>query len=431
VLSARALLLAGLIVIVGIVATWLATPPLEVFWRLALLAGLVAIVVDGVLAARYRARGRVLDFRPLPLGREVRLRIALEITPPGATSLTVRTTLAHGLQSPDGLRTFDRPDTEPSTLEISVCAVSLGRLRRVQLPCRVLGPLGLTWWRTQIPLDTDLLVVPEPATRAALGVLATAQGIQSRGDIGYGVDLHQLRPYRSGDPRRSIDWKASARSNALITREMLVEHRQEVMLLIDAGRSSRAMLDSLPRLGHCVNMASRVIQLAAQADDHVGLVAFAGEPLLVCPPMRAATAGARLQRELSLLKSHAADSNPLLAALRLQTLVRHRTLVIVMTELDDPSVATQLTTALRLITQRHLVLVIDFDSAAVSALETAEPANWLDPYVALAAQEFRQAQRANALRLTRFGCRVQVFHPAYAEEGLARAYRSIRAERRL
>jgi uncharacterized protein (DUF58 family) len=111
--------------------------------------------------------------------------------------------------------------------------------------------------------------------------------------------------------------------------------------------------------------------------------------------------------------------------------VRHRTLIIVMTDLDDPAGATQLATALKLISQRHLALVVDFESASVEALATADPADWLDPYLALAAQEFRQAQRATMLRLARLGCRVVLTRPSYAEVEFGRAYEAIRAERRI
>jgi len=430
-LSSRALLFAGMVALVGVVATWLQTPELEAFWRLVLVAALLAVVIDSVLASRIRVRGHVVNSSPLPLGRQVKLRIDLEASSARPVAMSVRTFLAPDLHIADRVTTLEHSGGQPLSLYLDVRAVSLADQTGLSFPARVLGPLGLAWWRRQIPLDRTLRVIPDPATRSVQQLFASAPGAMSSRAVGFGVEFQQLRPYHPGDPRRSIDWKASARSGSLITRDVLVEQRQEIMLFIDAGRRSGTEVDSLSKLGHYVNLGSQLIQLAASTDDQVGLVAFASQPLLVRPPVRAASAASGLQRALGGLAPQNVESNPLLAMLRLQNVVRQRTLIVVMADLTDSAATSQLSAALRLVARRHLPLVVDIDSATIATMETADPAHWLDPYVALAAQEFRQTQRANVLRLTRLGCRVLLTRPATAEHELAHAYQSIRAERRL
>ena len=430
-LSSRALLFAGLVALVGVVATWLQTPALEMFWRMALVAGIAAGIADGVLATRIRVKGLVVDRALLPLGREVPLRVDLQVSPARPVVLDIRTALSPHLGMPDTVRRVEHSGAGLLSLQLRVRGVTLGEQNALSFPARALGPLGLAWVRRPIPLDTPFRVVPDPATEAGHQRFASEGGAHEGADVGYGIEVRQLRPYRPGDPRRAIDWKASARSGSLITRDVVAEHRQEIMLFIDAGRGSRTEIDSLARLGHYVNLASKLIQLAARTDDHIGLLAFAAEPFVVRSPLRAATAAPGLQQDLARLAPRSLESNPLLAMLRLQSVVRHRTLIVIMTDLDDPAVATQLSSALRLIARRHLPLVVDFDSAGVAALETAVPAHWADPYVALAAQEFRQGQRANALRLARLGCQVLLTRPEAGERELARAYQTIRAQRRL
>ena len=138
-----------------------------------------------------------------------------------------------------------------------------------------------------------------------------------------------------------------------------------------------------------------------------------------------------MQRELAQLKARARESNPLLAMLSLQTVVRHRTLVVLMTDIDDTASATQLATALGIIARRHLPIVVDLESVAVEQLEDAEPREWLDPWVTLAAQEFRDQQRLNVRRLSQLGCQVALVRPATAEERVARLYASIKRRRQL
>lgn len=430
-LSARAFLLAGLLALCGILTLWFPSPAVELLFRLWLAGVVLACVADGILAARIRLRARRREQALLPLGREVDVSLDIEITPERAITLAVRTQLPPGLKTADQVLMLSHPGRTALTLQLAVRPVQLGEHAGINLPVRVLGPLGLTWWRHRIPLDDDWRVVPDPATRPLGATGGLAVGSRSSSTSGYGLELHQLRPYRPGDARRSVDWKASARASSLITRELTAERHQDVILMLDTGQASRLEIDGLARLGHFVNLASRLIRIAQHSDDQIGLIAYADQPVLVCAPVRAATGAHRLQRALASLASRRVESNPLLAMLRLQTLVRHRALIVLMTDLDEPAAATQLATALRLIARRHLPIVVDFETLAIGALATAAPVDWQDPYVALAAQEFSQGLRNNVERLTRIGCRVVLTRVNTGEEDLASAYLRVRAERRV
>jgi uncharacterized protein (DUF58 family) len=49
-------------------------------------------------------------------------------------------------------------------------------------------------------------------------------------------EFERLREYRRGDEYRSIDWKATARRQKLISREYQLESNQNILFLLDAGR---------------------------------------------------------------------------------------------------------------------------------------------------------------------------------------------------
>ena len=430
-LSARAFLFAGLVALAGVLALWTSSPALEFFSRLLLVSMAFAYVADGALASRRRLRGHVSESGLLPLGREVTLPLEIEMTPATPATIELRGVLRDGLETRDAVEVHRHSGERSLRIGLPVRAIALGEYAELGLPARVLGPLGLTWWRHPVPLDRTLRVVPDPATRAFERSRARTGASATLQHYGGGADYFQLRPYRVGDPRGRIDWKASARSDDLITRDVVVEQRQEIMLMIDVGRASRTEIDGLPRLGHFVNLAARFVSLAAGTDDAIGLIAYADQPLMAVPPLRAATSLSRLQRELAQLVPRPIESNPLLAVLRLQAIARHRTLVVMMTDIDDTASATQFAAALGLIARRHLPVVVDVESVEVAELEVAEPRAWLDPWVVLAAQEFRHGQRTNARRLAHLGCQVVLVRPALAEARIARLYESIRAQRRL
>src|SRR5207244_2832953 len=76
-----------------------------------------------------------------------------------------------------------------------------------------------------------------------------AGGARPRRVAGAGAELHQLRGYVRGDPLARIDWKATARAGALVTREFSEDQHLDILVAIDAGRFSRVRAGALDRLG--------------------------------------------------------------------------------------------------------------------------------------------------------------------------------------
>jgi len=67
--------------------------------------------------------------------------------------------------------------------------------------------------------------------------------------------FESLREWVPGDDSRTIDWKATARRGKVIARQYEEERRQQVLLVIDAGRMVTADVQGTPRLEHVVRAA--------------------------------------------------------------------------------------------------------------------------------------------------------------------------------
>jgi len=81
-----------------------------------------------------------------------------------------------------------------------------------------------------------------------------AQGVHGRWRAGQGESFWQYRPYEAGDPVHHIDWRRSARSDALYLRENEWEAAQSVWLWIDASpsmqyKSARGLPEKRERAG--------------------------------------------------------------------------------------------------------------------------------------------------------------------------------------
>jgi uncharacterized protein (DUF58 family) len=160
-------------------------------------------------------------------------------------------------------------------------------------------------------------------------------------------------------------------------------------------------------------------------------VAFAAAPLAVVPPARPGVATRRCELALAALEPQLVSSNPLAAMLRVAALVRHRALVLLLTDLEDAAATSQLAEAARLLSRRHLVLIVDLWSPEIGALAARPAKAWLDPFVALAAEEHRATVRRNCAVLRSLGCRTLLAPPASAAADLARVYTELKLSRRL
>jgi uncharacterized protein (DUF58 family) len=240
-----------------------------------------------------------------------------------------------------------------------------------------------------------------------------------------------LRGYRYGDPLARIDWKATARTRALVTREFSEDRHLDILIAIDAGRFSRVRAGALDRLGHYANAAARFAEIATPNDDRVGLLVFSDRSLVECAPARGLPAVARIRRALEGLSVESAESDPTAAAVRIRGLLKRRGLVVLLTDLDDANVADSLARAVRLLSPPHFVVVAGIRSPDIAALAVGEARMWSDPWVALAAQEHEARVALQRLSLRRLGAPVIVTAAELLEQTLLAEYEALRRSRRV
>src|SRR6185503_12992392 len=231
-------------------------------------------------------------------------------------------------------------------------------------------------------------------------------GTRPRRTVGAGSELHQLRDYVHGDPLARIDWKATARTRNLVSREFSEDQHLDVLVMLDAGRFSRVRAGRLDRFGLYANVAARFAEVVTPNDDRIGLVVFSDRMLAQCPPDRGMAAIMRIRRTLEHLSVQAAESDPVAAAARIRSMLKHRTLIVLLTDLDDAAVAEQLARAVRLLSPPHLVVIAGVQSVEINELARRDARSWRDPWIALAAQEHESRASAQRALLRRLGAPV-------------------------
>ena len=180
---------------------------------------LLALLLSGAavastISAHLALSGVSLDAvaaEPVPAGQPLRLRLALsqreQRNRPGLQ-------LDHG----DARSWITLPASGRVEATLDLPTEQRGWLDLERIRLSTTQPLGLVRaWAWFWP-DQPLLVYPQAEAHGPGLPEQGSDPLHSRMDAA-GEELHQLRPYRAGDPRRSISWKHSARRDTLLVRE--------------------------------------------------------------------------------------------------------------------------------------------------------------------------------------------------------------------
>jgi uncharacterized protein (DUF58 family) len=139
--------------------------------------------------------------------------------------------------------------------------------------------LGLFRRRKKLPARSQLIILPELPrlrrvtirplrTRAYAGPVPARQG-------GSGVEFFGVREYQPGDPRRWINWRASARHpRAIFTNEFEQERIADVGLILDARLRTNVQLGGQALFEHAVQATASLADAFLSDGNRVGLLIY-------------------------------------------------------------------------------------------------------------------------------------------------------------
>lgn len=224
------------------------------------------------------------------------------------------------------------------------------------------SPLGLWNRKHHIRHHSESRVLPNFRAISHYALLALDNrlgqiGVKRQQRRGEGNDFHQLREYRAGDSLRQIDWKATSRYRKLIAREYQDERDQQILFMLDCGRRMRHAEEGGSHMDQALNAMLLLAYVAANQGDAVGFLTFGGTSRWH-PPRKGANVIQQFLSETYDIEATTDAADYLEAARQLVPLQRRRSLVVVITNTRDED-SDDLSAAIRLLRQRHLVVLAD------------------------------------------------------------------------
>ena len=217
---------------------------------LALLLGATGLA--SLIFAHLQLSGLVIQAasaEPVPAGSPMLLHVGISaVDQRTRATLRLRCNDAHATSPP-------LIAGEPVVAELELATEKRGWLDLGRIRIATTQPLGLALAWSWVWPDRPMLVYPAPETDGP--PLPGGEGSYGSARLHpAGDDVHHLRAYRPGDPRRAIAWKPSARRDQLLVREYEQPLAAEVAL---EWRALAALHyeHRIRRLAHWVDLAER------------------------------------------------------------------------------------------------------------------------------------------------------------------------------
>ncbi|HVK02600.1 MAG TPA: DUF58 domain-containing protein [Armatimonadaceae bacterium] len=137
-------------------------------------------------------------------------------------------------------------------------------------------PLGLFTFGASLPVETEMVVHPEPIPVRDLAVGGEGMyGVRERDGKtrrGEGMDFHGVREYRQGDALRRVHWRTTARTGKLAVVEFERAYQQDIVIGLDTALRTDHGYGRENTLEYAVKVAATLTERTLRAGGGVTLI---------------------------------------------------------------------------------------------------------------------------------------------------------------
>ena len=258
--------------------------------------------------------------------------------------------------------------------------------------------IGLIQRRTKIEQQTLVPVYPSFIQMRKFEMYAisnrlTDMGVKKIRRIGHTMEFDTIKEYVRGDDVRSINWKATARSQNLMVNQFQDERSQQVVNVIDMGRVMKMPFDGLKLIDYAINTSLVISNIALIKEDKAGLFTFTNKKVSVVKPEKRRTHIQRIQEALYNADTNFLESNYQRLLVGLKTHLNQRSLILLYTNFETLSGMKRQLPYLQRIAKDHLLVTIFFENTELTSLLKDDSKTTSDIYTKAIAEQFDYEKR--------------------------------------
>jgi uncharacterized protein (DUF58 family) len=219
---------------------------------------------------------------------------------------------------------------------------------------------------------------------------------------GASTEFERVREYLPDDEFRRINWKATARRGQPMVNQFEAERSQNLVVLLDAGRSMAALAEApvagpdsdddaaepgLTKLDYALNASLLLAYVASLRGDRVALLAYADDVRTFVPPQRGRRALLATVSALYNLRPEPIEPDHGRAFDFLARRNLRRSLVVLFTDLADRESSTTLAAHVLRAARQHLVVCVTLGDPNVRRPAQQRPTDGRTLYEKMVAQQ--------------------------------------------
>lgn len=217
----------------------------------------------------------------------------------------------------------------------------------------------------KLPVYPSLVQMKQFELKAFDRVTMGLGGVKKMRRIGHSYEFEQIKDYVRGDDYRSINWKATSRSNKLMVNQYQDERAQQIYCIIDKSRNMKMPFNGLSLMDYAVNTSLVIANTALKKHDRAGLMTFSD---IIGTTIKADRKANQLNTILQALyreKERNLEANYELLYRAVRNLISGRSLIFLFTNFESHYAMDRVLPLLRRINNQHLLVLVFFDNIEI------------------------------------------------------------------
>jgi uncharacterized protein (DUF58 family) len=231
----------------------------------------------------------------------------------------------------------------------------------------------------------------------------TQHGLKKVRRIGHTMEFEKIKEYVPGDDFRTVNWKATAKSQKLMVNQYQDERSQAVYSIVDNGRVMKMPFNGLSLLDYAINASLVVSNVVLKKQDNVGFMSFSRKVENKVPAERKATHSQRIMEALYHVKTDFYESDFGRLYAEIKQGIPQRSLLLLYTNFETMDGLTRQLPYLKAISRSHLLIVVFFQNTEMDLLIQKPSESLQAIYDKVIAEKFNFEKKLIVNELKKYG----------------------------
>lgn len=272
----------------------------------------------------------------------------------------------------------------------------------------VSSPLGFVSKRFNFQKDANLPSYPSFIHLRKYELMAIQSefllgGIKKIRKLGHTMEFEQIKEYVPGDDIRTINWKATSKTNRLMVNQFQDEKSQRIFMLIDTGRTMKMPFKGLCLLDYSINATMALSHIILKKGDRAGMMTFSKKTENKIAAENKSGQLRKISEALYNIKTDffESDFNRLYQDVKYS--LNQRSLILLFTNFETLDGLNRQMKYLRGIAKNHLLVVVFFKNSELQTLIHKNPESMQEIYDEIIAEKFEFEKKLIIQELRKYG----------------------------